>query len=58
MKSEFYLPTEEEIEEECAKIRESWSEITEQSRLRFDWRTKPAFIKEIEPPRKSRVKPD
>ena len=58
MKSEVYIPSEKEIQDQCAKLRQAWSETTEQSRLRFDWRTKPAFVKEIEPPEKSRLKPD
>ena len=58
MKSEVYLPSEKEIEEACAKERESWSENMEQKRLRADWRRKPALVKEIELPATMRLKPE
>ena len=38
-KKEPYLPSQEEIKKACYKIRKNWSSVTEQSRLRADWRS-------------------
>ena len=43
-KKELYLPSEEEIKKACYEIRKNWSSVTEQSRLRADWRS-PIVIK-------------